>query len=65
MNTGSVGRPKDGDCRAGYVTVEAGDGVKVEFARVSYDVERVAAAIAASGLPVEFGEFLRTGGRLS
>lgn len=63
VNTGSVGRPKDGDCRAGYVTVETGNAPVVEFVRVAYDVDRVVSAIAVSGLPVEFGDFLRTGGR--
>ena len=41
VNTGSVGRPKDGDWRAGYVLLEVGSGsVKVEFVRVEYDLER-------------------------
>lgn len=67
VNTGSVGRPKDGDCRAGYVLLDvtATDGsvaVTPEFVRVPYDVERAVRAIEQSGLPEEFGEFLRTGG---
>ncbi|HVZ48809.1 MAG TPA: metallophosphoesterase family protein [Gemmatimonadaceae bacterium] len=66
VNTGSVGRPKDGDPRAGYVVLDhAGGDVYVEIVRVPYDVERAAAAIAQSGLPVAFAEFLRTGGRLA
>ena len=66
VNTGSVGRPKDGDPRAGWVMLELGaDQVGVEFARVEYDVERAASAILASTLPDEFAEFLRTGGRLA
>jgi predicted phosphodiesterase len=41
LNTGSVGKPKDGDWRAGYVLVEADDEIRsVEFVRVEYDVER-------------------------
>jgi diadenosine tetraphosphatase ApaH/serine/threonine PP2A family protein phosphatase len=64
VNTGSVGRPKDGDWRAGYVLLEAGPGaVRVENARVEYDVERTILAIQKSELPDEFAEHLRTGGR--
>jgi predicted phosphodiesterase len=65
VNTGSVGRPKDGDWRAGYtlLTMEGAD-VSVEFVRVEYDVERAMAGIRASGLPDDFAEYLRTGGRL-
>jgi predicted phosphodiesterase len=64
VNTGSVGRPKDGDWRAGYVIVEAvGGGLAVEFRRVEYDVERAAKAIEASDLPVEFAHYLRSGGK--
>jgi predicted phosphodiesterase len=63
VNTGSVGRPKDGDPRAGYVRLTmTGPDVKAEFARVTYDVERTAAAIGESALPDEFATFLRTGG---
>lgn len=68
LNTGSVGRPKDGDRRAGYVLLDiAGvdsvvDSV-VEFVRVAYDVEAAAAAVVAAGLPEDFAEFLRTGGK--
>lgn len=64
VNTGSVGRPKDGDPRAGYVLLELdGDHVGVEFIRVEYDVEEAARGILASTLPHEFADHLRTGGR--
>jgi predicted phosphodiesterase len=64
VNTGSVGRPKDGDWRAGYVLLEAGDGpVSVRFVRVEYDVERAMQGIRESDLPDEFAEYLRSGGR--
>jgi predicted phosphodiesterase len=65
VNTGSVGRPKDGDPRAGYVRVDVDSegGFEVRFERVEYDVERAAAKVIAAGLPGEFAEFLRTGGR--
>lgn len=65
VNTGSVGRPKDGDPRAGYALVTIDDaGVAIEFVRVPYDVERAMAGIRASGLPDDFAEYLRTGGTL-
>ena len=66
VNTGSVGRPKDGDWRAGYVLLDVGDGspptIDVQFVRVEYDVEAAARAITEAGLPEEFADFLRTGG---
>ena len=64
VNTGSVGRPKDGDWRAGYVVLDVGQGVVgVEFVRVPYDVETAMQAIRASTLPDDFAEYLRTGGQ--
>jgi predicted phosphodiesterase len=64
VNTGSVGRPKDGDWRAGYVLLDAGSGVvSVEVVRVEYDVERAARGILDSDLPHEFAEYLRSGGK--
>jgi predicted phosphodiesterase len=64
VNTGSVGRPKDGDWRACYVVLEFAEGaVGVEYIRVEYDVERAARAIRESGLPVEFADQLMTGGK--
>ncbi|MBI2538008.1 MAG: metallophosphoesterase family protein [Gemmatimonadetes bacterium] len=64
VNTGSVGRPKDGDWRACYVMLEIRDGdVRVEFVRVEYDLEKAVSGIATSGLPSDFGDHLRTGGR--
>jgi predicted phosphodiesterase len=66
VNTGSVGRPKDGDPRAGYVVLEMPpEGERlVEFVRVAYDVEEAAQAIIASDLPNDFAEFLRRGGKV-
>jgi predicted phosphodiesterase len=64
VNTGSVGRPKDGDWRAGYVLLGmTPDAVNVEFVRVEYDVERAAQGIIASALPDELADYLRTGGK--
>ncbi len=64
VNTGSVGRPKDGDPRAGYVLLDVtASGASVEFVRVAYDVERAAQAIIDSTLPNDFADYLRTGGK--
>ena len=63
VNTGSVGRPKDGDWRAGYVRLSLGEGLpRVEFVRVAYDVDGAARGVVAAGLPEEFAAFLRAGG---
>jgi predicted phosphodiesterase len=63
VNTGSVGRPKDGDWRAGYVVLSLGDGdLTAEFRRVEYDVDKAARAIEMSDLPDEFAGYLRSGG---
>jgi diadenosine tetraphosphatase ApaH/serine/threonine PP2A family protein phosphatase len=65
VNTGSVGRPKDGDARAGYVLLTVTDaeaGIDVQFVRVEYDIEAAARAVIEAGLPEEFAEFLRSGG---
>ena len=69
VNTGSVGKPKDGDPRAGYVLLHldsdpdpgAPEAVRVEFVRVAYDVERAARAVEASPLPDAFADMLRRG----
>ena len=64
VNTGSVGRPKDGDWRAGYVLFDIdSNAASVEFRRVGYDVDRTADAIIASALPDEFAHYLRSGGK--
>jgi len=62
VNAGSVGKPKDGDPRACYITLDAtGRELAVEFIRVPYDIEREAAAIEASDMPHEYAKMLRTG----
>lgn len=66
INTGSVGRPKDGDWRAGYVRLQLGEGdADVEFVRVTYDIEGAVDGMMAAGLPEDFAAFLRTGGSYS
>jgi predicted phosphodiesterase len=64
INTGSVGRPKDGDWRAGFVLLDLEpQGFRVEMVRVEYDVEKAMAGIRESGLPGEFADFLKAGGK--
>jgi predicted phosphodiesterase len=64
VNTGSVGRPKDGDWRAGYVLLDVGgDAPAVELVRVEYDLAEAMRAIRASDLPDDFAEYLATGGK--
>jgi putative phosphoesterase len=62
VNVGSVGKPKDGDPRAGYVLLTVQEGhIGVEMRRVAYDVEAAAAAIrAAGGLPDHFAMLLES-----
>jgi predicted phosphodiesterase len=58
VNVGSAGRPKDGDWRVCYALVDparlgAGRG-GIDFVRVPYDHERLAAALAETGLTTSF-----------
>lgn len=69
INSGSVGKPKDGDPRACYAILEFDDnlsvfndkGIKVKFRRVDYDIESAAKAIEKSRLPDAYAYSLRTG----
>ncbi len=69
INTGSVGKPKDGDARGGYVLLTINEyaaadkkgSVHVEFVRFSYDVERAARAVEESVLPNGYAAMLRNG----
>ena len=59
VNCGSIGKPKDGDPRAGFAILEErGDAVRAEIERVGYDAEAVAAEVRAAGLPAEYAEKL-------
>jgi putative phosphoesterase len=65
VNTGSVGKPKDGDPRAAWVllTVDENGAVSVETRRLDYDIPSMAAGIrAADGLPDHFASDIETGG---
>jgi putative phosphoesterase len=66
VNTGSVGKPKDGDPRATWVLLTIGpDGViEVTTRRITYDTASMAAAIReADGLSDHFADDIETGGR--
>lgn len=67
VNAGSVGRPKDGDWRTGYVLVDfaATPGPSVEFVRCAYDIAGAMEKIRQSDLPDEFATILQTGGSLT
>ena len=59
VNCGSVGKPKDGDARAGFAVLRAGARhPDVTIERVAYDAEAVARQVAAAGLPEEYAEKL-------
>ena len=65
INTGSVGRPKDGDPRAGYCVLTLSPGrIAVEQVRLPYDVESACSRLIAAGLPEYFADYLRTGGNV-
>lgn len=49
VNVGSVGQPRDGNPRAGFVIYDD-DAGRVEFHRVPYDIEAAQARIFESGL---------------
>ena len=60
INAGSVGKPKDGDSRTCTAIVDITDeGVKSEFVRMPYDIEKMALAIKSGGLPEYFADKLR------
>ena len=69
VNIGSVGKPKDGDNRGGYVILTVNqdssifrkDTVQVEFIRFEYDIEKAANAVEGSPLPDAYAESLRKG----
>ncbi|MDD8031236.1 MAG: metallophosphoesterase family protein [Acidobacteriota bacterium] len=62
INSGSVGKPKDGDPRAGYALIDyQGGNWHQEIIRLDYEVEAMAKATEQSGLPVEYADQLRAG----
>ena len=66
VNTGSVGKPKDGDSPAAWVLNAIGScgEIQVSTRRVIYDVASMATAVRdADGLPDQFADDIETGGR--
>jgi predicted phosphodiesterase len=62
INVGSVGQPRDGDCRASYGIIEMrGQEKFFSLERVFYDIEKTATAIRNSGLPKILAERLFQG----
>jgi putative phosphoesterase len=62
VNTGSVGRPDDGDPRACYALLYLGpQRFEVHHYRVEYDVERAVAAIRQHELPEAFAQMMLQG----
>jgi putative phosphoesterase len=69
INIGSVGKPKDGNPKGGYVilhishhsTVRDKDSIRVDFVRFDYDIEKAAKAVEDSRLPDAYSESLRKG----
>ncbi len=60
INPGSVGQPRDGDPRAAWLELET-EAWEATYHRVSYDVDRAAAAIEATDLPAHLGKRLFVG----
>jgi len=60
VNCGSVGKPKDGDPRAGFAILELDEAgqVAVSIQRVVYDAAAVAREVEAVGLPGEYAQKL-------
>jgi putative phosphoesterase len=62
VNTGSVGRPDDGDPRACYAILTlAANHFSIEHYRVAYDVAAAVAALREQGQPEAFAQMLLQG----
>lgn len=62
INTGSVGRPDDGDPRACYAVLRlTPESLDVQHHRVEYDAERIADAVREHGLPESFARMFLYG----
>jgi diadenosine tetraphosphatase ApaH/serine/threonine PP2A family protein phosphatase len=60
INVGSVGQPRDGDCRASYGLYDVVTR-EVELRRVSYDIATTQKKIIAAGLPERLAARLQMG----
>jgi putative phosphoesterase len=62
INTGSVGRPDDGNPRTAYAVLQVGEnGLQVSHYRLNYNVDKAVAAIRKKGLPEAFAQMLIQG----
>jgi putative phosphoesterase len=62
INTGSVGRPDDGDPRAAYARLDLTlVHLEINHYRVEYDVQRAVRAIRENGLPEDFARMILEG----
>jgi len=60
-NPGSVGQPRDGDCRAAFATISDGE---IILHRVEYDIERTVSAMKQTGFPPKCYENLYLGSQI-
>lgn len=61
LNTSSVGKPKDGDYRAGYLLLELGEKINFSFPRVEYNLAKILKKMEKEELPPSLVESLRRG----
>jgi putative phosphoesterase len=65
INTGSVGRPDDGNPRAAYAILKLGeDSIQISHYRLNYEIDDAVAEIRKKGLPEAFAEMLIQGRNL-
>jgi predicted phosphodiesterase len=60
-NPGSVGQPRDGDCRAAYALM---NGDEIVMRRVEYDIDRTIAAMVSAGFASHHYDNLRQGAQI-
>ncbi len=60
INVGSIGQPRDGDARLGFVVFDT-EAISHELIRMSYDVEAAAGRILEDGLPDDLARRLSRG----
>jgi predicted phosphodiesterase len=60
VNVGSVGQPRDGNPKAGYVVYNMVEGT-IELRRLDYDIPKAQEKIRAAGLPERLAERLAYG----
>jgi diadenosine tetraphosphatase ApaH/serine/threonine PP2A family protein phosphatase len=60
VNVGSVGQPRDGNPKAGYVIYDLDEGT-IELRRLDYDIPKAQKKILEAGLPTRLAERLTVG----